>query len=199
MTASRPRPTVPTVDDQPSSGSDRSESTHPSEPGIDVPWQYNEALCLIQHEASKCPTCDAFIQHYMTAEAQEEPSLRDACEARDGAVGSAPQQSVNDLCRERDRAMLQVTELHRRVNELESSLRKAQEAEGTHAPQPGPSFSRKRTRNDQTSHLKPMEELTGDRVGLWIIEGPLPPIQKVSTQDIWRAKSYLVFTGQIAI
>ena len=162
-------PPPPTVDDQASSGSDRSESMRSSESCIDIPWRYNEALCLVHHETRECSTCDDYVYHYKTAEQEEEPSFRDACSERDQALRR------------------QVIELRRRVEELESSLREAQEAKGTQAPQPGPSFSRKRTRNDQTSPLPPVEELVGDSVGLWIIEGPLPPVQKVSTQDIWRA------------
>lgn len=211
-------PTAPTVDDSTPSGSDHSDADSgetpggseddASEPTIDE-WTYNEALCLIQHEASECPTCDAFAQHYIEAAAREEQSLRDACEARDDAVGRAAQSSANNLRAERDQAIDEAVQLRRRVAEGERKIKEAQEALAsaessyapvcggdTHAPQPGPgpaSLSRKRTRRGLTP---PQEELTGDSVGLWIVEGPSHPVQKVSTQDIWRA---LAFTGRIVI
>ena len=53
MVAHLPVPLL-TVNDQVSFGSDHSESMHSSESGIDITWQYNKALCLVQHEPYKC-------------------------------------------------------------------------------------------------------------------------------------------------
>ena len=67
MVAHLPVPLL-TVNDQVSFGSDHSESMHSFESGIDITWQYNKALCLIQHEPYKCFTCKDYIYHYKMAD-----------------------------------------------------------------------------------------------------------------------------------
>jgi hypothetical protein len=184
----RCRPLAPSVNNK-----DRSRSSSPvgSEDGspelaIDGPWVFNEGLHLIQHQAAKCSVCDDFVQHYTAAVKDKELSLREACEARNSALGGAALLSADSLRTERDQALNEVAELRRRVAEDARKLKDAlgalaaargayarMRAGGTHAPQPGPSsLSRKRQR---TQRPVPLEEVTGDVVGVWIIDPPPPP------------------------
>ena len=129
-----------------------------SQPAIDGPWYFDELTGFIQHEASDCPTCEAFVQHYNAADVEEQ-SFLDACAARDDIAGS-----VEDLRWERDQALNEVAALQRKVAEGLEALKEVQEAlraaEGinTSAPRSGTP-----------------EELTGDSVGLWFVSGPSTP------------------------
>jgi hypothetical protein len=166
---------VPSANDVAHSDGDRSGSAtgsedNPSELAFDGPWSFDERLRLIQHDTDECDVCDKYVEHYTAALADGNESLRDACEARNAAFGAAALSSVDEVRTERDQARNEAATLRLQLKKAFVDLAAARRKR---APLPRPSLlSRKRKR---TQPPAPIEELTGDAVGVWIIDNPLPP------------------------